>query len=45
MMVYLKLEELNEGQKRKRNDLIRASACDIIRSDEVQRLIDDRISK
>ena len=45
MMTCIKLEELTKDQIRKHNDLIRAPICDIIRSDEVQRLIDDRISK
>ena len=45
MMSCLKIEELNEDQIRKLNDLIRASVCDIVRSDEVQHLIDDGIFK
>ena len=43
MMAYIKLEELNEDQIRKLNDLFRVSVCDIVRVDEVQHLIHDEI--
>ena len=35
MVEYLKLEELNEDQIRKLNDLVRSSVCDIVGIDKV----------
>ena len=43
MMISLKYSEMNEDQMQKIHDLIRASVVDIIRGDEVQKLIDEGI--
>ena len=43
MMLSMDFEHLSDDQRKKIDDLIRASICDIVRTDEVQHLIDDGI--
>ena len=43
MMISIKVDELTDENRKKLDDLIRASIYDIVRSDEMQHLIDDGI--
>ena len=42
-MISIKVDELTDENRKKLDDLIRASIYDIVRSDEMQHLIDDGI--